>query len=98
MIAARFVVQQFFPKYLWIFQIPGHGGAMFAAIVALSPIIVVILIAMIPIIITNVFRILEYNRRCREGLCTSCGYDLRASSEKCPECGKAIPLYRTSSR
>ena len=29
-----------------------------------------------------------WSARQRAGLCTKCGYDLRSSSERCPECGR----------
>ena len=35
--------------------------------------------------------VLRRRRRARQGHCTGCGYDLRASSGRCPECGLAIP-------
>lgn len=42
--------------------------------------------------ILHVRRIIRQRLRLKRGQCLNCGYDLRASKDKCPECGMAIPL------
>ena len=39
-------------------------------------------------------RVLTHRRR-KAGLCVTCGYDIRESSGRCPECGEAIPSAPT---
>ena len=43
-------------------------------------------------------RIRDYNIAEKTRHCPSCGYDLRASEGKCPECGKLIPEAKHEAR
>jgi hypothetical protein len=50
-----------------------------------------------PVLVTAIlpmlflYRLRRARRLAAKGLCRRCGYDLRASTERCPECGTAIP-------
>jgi hypothetical protein len=42
------------------------------------------------------FRKRRLMKRLDSGLCLNCGYDLRASLERCPECGRNVPTGSVS--
>ncbi len=49
----------------------------------------------IPHVLAGVFLaralVSPHRKRKKLGLCSKCGYDLRASKERCPECGTEFP-------
>jgi hypothetical protein len=45
----------------------------------------------------RVYLAVRARRRRRMGLCAQCGYDIRANSGACPECGTPVPSPRLSS-
>lgn len=47
--------------------------------------------ALLPLPAWWVFAMSRDRRRRRAGLCRKCGYDLRSSPERCPECGEPAP-------
>lgn len=48
------------------------------------------------LIIVEISRAVLRRQRLVAGLCRHCGYDLRASTDRCPECGETInPISQT---
>lgn len=46
----------------------------------------------LPVLLAGLLTLLRGRRRIRQGLCPACGYDLRGSSDRCPECGKSFEV------
>src|SRR5437016_5301549 len=57
-----------------------HGGITQLVTLALS-------VFLIPFWLPVQLRIEREKRRRKKGVCLSCGYDLRATPDRCPECG-----------
>lgn len=60
------------------------------------PIWVPVVLAAMPAIIHRAQRAIAWRRRCRDGLCPACGYDLRGTPDRCPECGRTASAGSTA--
>jgi len=81
-------------RFDWSFQkMMGKGGSIDSRFVCVPAWALIWLAAVVPTV--RLSRYLRRRRRRIHGLCRSCGYDVRATPERCPECGTEWPLEGT---
>jgi hypothetical protein len=80
----------------WAGVLPGQRGWLFLSgwEVRFPHTYLMALGAPLPLVVIPVWlmRRIGRQRRLRAGLCVGCGYDVRASADRCPECGRPVPL------
>ncbi len=67
-----------------------HPGPFDFWLVAIPDWALTLLLAALPLGWLAAFRRLRRRRRLKLNLCPACGYDLRASPNRCPECGEPV--------
>jgi hypothetical protein len=75
----------------FFFERPGGNESGFRALVPIP--FVVFFFTPLPLVDLVVIRRRRRMRRAAAGLCVQCGYDLRATADRCPECGTIAAAF-----
>ena len=85
----------------WGFAAMDEEGETFGGRARFTAAMVPMWCAIVPFLILPTpwcWRTIVHCRRGRRGLCLACGYDLRATPERCPECGTVVRADSNSAR
>ena len=88
-------VRSFLGLKFWRDWSPSQSSTRFTAITIIVPLWCPFAVFLLLAICLSIDRI-RLRRRLKTGCCPRCGYDLRASPERCPECGTTVPRLRTA--